>query len=278
MILFTYFNCRFLIYSIVYMRKIILLILSMALITFSSLAQSTFHVNKVIAHRGAWKAQQHPQNSIASLREAAKLGCEGSEFDVWMTADEVLVVNHDHDVQGLDIETSTYEQLLAKTLSNGERIPTLKEYLTEGMKQQGTKLILEFKPSRISVERSEKVGELSVKTVQELKAEKWVDYITFSYEGGKKAIATDPKANVAYLTGDKTPAQLKEDGFFGFDYNIRILRNKPEWIPEARQLGLTTNAWTVNNEEDMKWLLGLKVDFITTDEPEKLFEILKTKN
>lgn len=235
-----------------------------------------FHQNKVIAHRGAWKAQGHPQNSLASLNEAIRLGVEGSEFDVWMTADEVLVINHDGDFEGMDIETSTYVQLLTKKLPNGEKIPTLKEYLAEGMKQTGTKLILEFKPSSISVERSEKVGELSVKTVQELNAEKWVDYITFSYEGGKKAILTDPNANIAYLSGDVPPAQLKSDGFFGFDYNIRVLRAKPEWVKEAQDLGLTVNAWTVNDPEDMKWLLDQKADFITTDEPELLFKLINT--
>jgi glycerophosphoryl diester phosphodiesterase len=257
------------------MKKLIYLILAMTLVSSFSFSQSTFHQNKVIAHRGAWKAKGLPQNSLASLREAIRLQCEGSEFDVWMTADEVLVVNHDHDFQGIDIETSTYGQLLTKKLPNGEKIPTLEEYLTEGMKQTGTKLILEFKPSRISIARSERVGELSVKTVQRLGAQKWVDYITFSYEGGKKAIATDPEANVAYLNGDKSPAELKEAGFFGFDYNIRLVKNKPEWIKEAHSLGLTTNAWTVNLREDMAWLLEQKVNFITTDEPELLFTVIK---
>lgn len=259
------------------MFRILLACFAFSLFPFHSFSQDMFQNNKVIAHRGAWKAQGFPQNSLASLRESIRLGCEGSEFDVWMTADEVLVVSHDGEFMGMEIEHSTYEQLLSQKLSNGENIPTLKEYLIEGMNQRGTKLILEFKPSGISVERSEKVGEMSVKTVKEMKAEKWVDYITFSYEGGKKAIATDPKANVAYLTGDKSPAQLKKDGFFGFDYNIRVLRQKPEWISEAKQLGLTVNAWTVNNPEDMQWLLDLKADFITTDEPELLFQLLGKK-
>ena len=238
------------------------------------LAQDSFVKNKVIAHRGAWKAQNHPQNSIASLREAIALGCEGTEFDVWMTSDDVLVVNHDADFEGLEIEHSTYQELLKKNLPNGEKIPTLEEYLREGMKQNKTKLILEFKPSGISVERSEKIGELVVKMVHQLKAQKWVDYITFSYEGGLKAIATDPEANVAYLTGDKTPEELKDAGFFGFDYNIRLLKLRSNWIKEAQELGLSTNAWTVNNESDMKWLLERGVDFITTDEPEMLFKII----
>ena len=256
----------------------VILALSLFLMSLSAVfSQSTFHQNKVIAHRGAWKAKSLPQNSIASLQEAIRLGCEGSEFDVWMTADEVLVVNHDHDFLGLDIETSTYEQLLSKKMANGENIPTLEEYLTEGMKQNKTKLILEFKPSRLGVERSERIGELSVKTVQKLGAQNWVDYITFSYEGGKKAIATDPNANVAYLTGDKTPSQLRSDGFFGFDYNIRVLRLKPEWIKEAFDLELTTNAWTVNNPDDMTWLLDRGITFITTDEPELLLDLLGKK-
>lgn len=257
--------------------KILSPLLFFSFTVLSTFGQSSFHQNKVIAHRGAWKANSFPQNSLASLKEAVKLGCEGSEFDVWMTADDVLVVNHDGDFMGMEIEHSTYAQLLSQKLPNGEKIPTLEEYLKAGMKQRKTKLILEFKPSKISVERSEKVGELAVKTVQKLKAQKWVEYITFSFEGGKKAIATDPKAKVAYLNGEKSPAELKEAGFYGFDYNLRILKQKPEWIQEAKALGLTTNSWTVNTAEDMIWLLDQGIDLITTDEPELLFRILKDK-
>jgi glycerophosphoryl diester phosphodiesterase len=251
-----------------------LLSLALCFLSLSLSAQSTFIQNKVIAHRGAWKKNELPQNSIASLREAIRLGCEGSEFDVWMTADEVLVINHDSDFQGLDIEHETYETLLSKKLPNGEKIPTLEEYLREGMKQKKTKLILEFKPSEISTERSERVGELAVLTVHKLQAQDWVEYITFSYEGGLKAIATDPTAKVAYLTGDKSPAELKEAGFYGFDYNFRILQLKPNWIEEALELGLTTNSWTVNDPEVMQFLLDKKIDFITTDEPETLLELV----
>ncbi|WP_332911531.1 glycerophosphodiester phosphodiesterase family protein [Algoriphagus boritolerans] len=39
-------------------------------------------------------------------------------------------------------------------------------------------------------------------------------------------------------------------------------------------MGLTVNAWTVNKVEDMKWLMEMKADFITTDEPELLFTLL----
>lgn len=256
------------------MKSLLFTLLTLLTVSTTSFAQKSFHQNKVIAHRGAWKANGLPQNSIASLKQAVELGCEGSEFDVWMTADGVLVVNHDADFEGIEIETSTYQELLTKKHTNGEKLSTVEEYLKAGKKQKGTKLIFEIKPSKISVERSIEVAEKSVLAVKKMKAEKWVDYITFSYEGGLKAIEMARDANVAYLTGDKTPAELKEAGFFGFDYNINLLKQNPHWIKEAKELGLTVNAWTVNKEEDLKWLLEQEPDFITTDEPELLFQLL----
>ncbi|WP_268036216.1 glycerophosphodiester phosphodiesterase [Algoriphagus sp. PAP.12] len=259
------------------MSKFFLFALSFFMVSLASFSQNSFNKNKVIAHRGAWKANGLPQNSLASLNQAVELGCEGSEFDVWMTSDGKLVVSHDSDHDGIPIETTTLKELRKHRLSNGEKIPTVEEYLKKGMKQQGTKLIFEIKPSKISTERSEELAAKCVALVKKLKAEKWVDYITFSYEAGLKVIELDPNANVAYLTGNKNPQELKDAGFFGFDYNIKVLKDKPEWIKEAQALGLTVNAWTVNSKEDLEWLLDQNPDFITTDQPELLFEILRSR-
>ena len=59
-------------------------------------AQST----QVIAHRGFWKTDGSAQNSIAALVKADSINCYGSEFDVWLTADNQLVVNHDSTFKG----------------------------------------------------------------------------------------------------------------------------------------------------------------------------------
>ncbi|WP_186757748.1 glycerophosphodiester phosphodiesterase [Echinicola salinicaeni] len=245
------------------------------LIFLVSCESAHFNDNKVIAHRGAWKSNDLPQNSLASLEKAIELGCEGTEFDVWMTKDSVLVVNHDADFEGMEIEHHNYQELLSKHHSNGEKLPTVEEYLLAGMEQSKTKLVFEIKPSKLGVERSQFIAEKSLEMVNALNAEKWVDFITFSYEAGLKIINLDSNSRVAYLKGDKTPAELSEAGFFGFDYNIKVLRNNPEWIKEAQDLALTINAWTVNKEEDMIWLLENNVDFITTDEPEKLLALIQ---
>ena len=107
-----------------------------------------FADNVVIAHRGAWKKNSLPENSIASLRRAIELKCTGSEFDVRMTADDSLIVNHDPHYNKLLIEKTTYAELEKFKLSNGEKLPTLREYILAGIKNNTTtRLVCEIKPS-----------------------------------------------------------------------------------------------------------------------------------
>ncbi|MFT3945823.1 MAG: hypothetical protein QM763_02520 [Agriterribacter sp.] len=39
----------------------------------------SFAKNIVVAHRGAWKKNNLPENSIASLQEAVRIGCTGKD-------------------------------------------------------------------------------------------------------------------------------------------------------------------------------------------------------
>lgn len=248
------------------------------MITGTALAQKqikSWNKNQVIAHRGAFKTQNLPENSIASLKEAIRIGCFGSEFDVQFTKDNIAVVNHNGDFLGKDIATSTYQELLDyKKLSNGESIPTLVEYLKAGMKQKKTKLILEVKPQKTQ-EREEALTKSVIATVNELKATPWIEYITFSHFIGKYLIANVPGARVSYLNGELDPAKLKEQGFYGLDYHQNVFKKNPDWIKQAKDLGLVINVWTVNAAEDMDRLLEQKVDYLTTNEPELLFTKVK---
>lgn len=240
-------------------------------------ARASWNKNVVIAHRGAWKKNTLPENSIASLKEAIRLGCYGSEFDVHMSSDSVLVVNHDAEFLGLPIAKLTYQELLARKHPNGESIPTLEAYLKEGIRQKGTRLILELKPSNISTERDLQMTSKAVDLVKKLKATAWIDYISFSYDILKQVKVLQPKANAAYLAGDISLEKLKEDKFYGADYHFSVYQ-KGEWFAKAKELGLTINAWTVNKKEDMNWLLDNKADFITTNEPELLLETIAERN
>jgi glycerophosphoryl diester phosphodiesterase len=239
------------------------------------IVKDDFIRNKVIAHRGAWKNTEVPENSIAALNHAVRLGCEGSEFDVHMSADSLPVVNHDPSIQGVSIAKTNSRELLAIKLSNDETMPTLEDYLKAGMKQTKTKLILEIKPSELGKESSLALTQKCVALVEKLKAQAWVDYISFDYDVCKEVMKLAPYARTAYLKGDKTPAELSADNFYGLDYNLNVLKKNPDWIMEAKKLKLTINVWTVNDKETLEEMLKNDVDFITTNEPELLLSMVK---
>jgi beta-glucanase (GH16 family)/glycerophosphoryl diester phosphodiesterase len=238
-----------------------------------SRTKPAFAPNIVVAHRGAFKKNKLLENSIASLREAIRLGCTGSEFDVRMTADDSLVINHDPHYFSLPVEKTNYATLLAHSLSNGEKIPTLREYLLTGLQNNtATRLVCEIKPSETSKERGKRIAEKVMALVKELRAAPMVTYISFDYDMLKHMATLQPTAPLQYLNGNKTPEELKADGISGADYHFSVFKAHPDWIQRAKQNHILLNAWTVNDAETMDWLIAEGFDFITTNEPEHLLE------
>lgn len=221
---------------------------------------------QVIAHRGYWKTSGSAQNSVAALAKAQQLDIYGSEFDVWITADEVVVLNHDPTINGIRIENATYNDLKNITLSNGEKIPTLADYLEQGKKDPSTKLIMEIKTHSNKTNNDRAVA-TSVQMVKDANMTDQVEYIAFSIDVCKKVVELQPGAIVAYLMGDRSPQELFNMGIKGIDYNISAIRNHKSWITEAHDLGMTVNVWTVNSESDLQEVIDYGVDYITTDEP-----------
>ncbi len=211
------------------MLKVIALLSLLSISCFVSTdtqAQRHHQGTRIIAHRGAWKSAGLPQNSIASLKAAIQLKCYGSEFDVWMTRDSIAVVNHDADFLGMPIEAHNYAELSHLQHPNGEKLPTLEAYLKAGKGQKKTRFILEIKPSRQGVDRTVALAKNCVETVRRLGLRKMVDYITFDYEACKAVKLFDPKAEVAYLNGDKSPQQLQDDNLDGLDYHFSVLKKR----------------------------------------------------
>lgn len=232
-------------------------------------------VTGVVAHRGAFKKNKLPENSIASLREAIRLECAGSEFDIRITADDSLIIIHDPVHTGIKVEETKFNELVSHKLSNGETLPTLREYLQAGMHQNKTKLVLEIKPSGVSKQRGLFSAEKVFDMVRELGIDEKVIYISFDYDIIKKIISLNPQASVQYLNGDKSPDELKQAGINGLDYNLAVFRTRPAWIESAKTNKMVLNAWTVNKASDMDWLIEKGFDFITTDEPELLAQSIK---
>jgi glycerophosphoryl diester phosphodiesterase len=221
---------------------------------------------KVIAHRGYWNCEGSAQNSITSLQKAQEIEIYGSEFDVWLTSDGILVVNHDGIIESLKIEDTPYTQLKDIRLKNGEKLSTLESYLLEGKKNKKTKLILEIKPHSTK-EREDKTTADVLKIVEKLGLKKQVEYISFSLNVCKELVRLQPKAKVAYLSGNLSPKELKALGINGMDYHFDALNKNKQWIAEAHQLKMTVNVWTVNDKSLMREMAVAGVDYITTDNP-----------
>ncbi|GHV51149.1 glycerophosphoryl diester phosphodiesterase [Bacteroidia bacterium] len=230
---------------------------------------------KVVAHRGYWDIEGSAQNSIASLRKAVEAGVYGSEFDVRITSDGVLVINHDGAIGVHEIEITPYDSLKNMLLSNGETLPTLQQYLAEGKKNPAIRMICEIKECK-KEENNLRIANAVAEMVASMGMKKQVDYISFNMTICKELLRLVPKAEVAYLSSNvpPSPQELKELGFTGLDYHYNVLAEKPEWIKEAKQLGLTINVWTVNDPGMMKTFIEQGVDFITTDKPVELAQVI----
>lgn len=242
---------------------------------FLTLSMAAMAETEIIAHRGYWKTNGSAQNSLTSYREADRVGCWSSEIDVWITSDGVVMVNHDPSFNGVTLEKATYAEAKELTLGNGEKMPTLDEYLKVA-KNGKARLVIEIKSHKDLLRQNICVDKV-LALVKKYKLENRVDYIAFSYAAclrvREKAPANTP---VYYLSGDMSPAQIKAANLTGIDYNEWVLLNDhPEWIEGCRQLGLKINVWTVDNKERIQHFIDKKVDFITTNEPEVVKAMLK---
>ncbi len=231
------------------------------------------HKTGTIAHRGFWNTDGSAQNSIASLVKADSIGCYGSELDVWMTNDGQLVVNHDHIFKGVEIQEADSRTCTSLVLDNGEALPTLQQYLAKAQSLD-VRLIIELKSHKTPLRETEAAQKV-VDMVHEMGLDDRVEYIAFSQHATREFIRLAPEGTpVYYLNGDLTPQELKAMGCTGPDYHLGVFKKHPEWIAECHDLGMKVNVWTVNNADDMRWMLEHGVDYITTDEP-VLLETIK---
>ena len=232
---------------------------------------------QIIAHRGFWKTEGSAQNSLTALIKANEIKAYGSELDIWLSSDGIRVVFHDAHVllgdKKLSLQDTPADILTQVKLSNGENLPTLENYFDAFEDCHDTKLIIEFKSHRTKYQEDELVEKV-LKMVRDRNLQNRVEYISFSLNFVVKTIHLDPLAKVYYLSGNLSPAVMKAIGAAGIDYNVAVFKRNPQWVKESHDLGLKVNVWTVNSPEDIKQMIDLKVDYITTDEPLLVKEFL----
>lgn len=239
----------------------------------------------VIAHRGFWKCEEagFSENSIASLRCAQEAGLWGSECDVQLTADNVVIVNHNDNIIApdstvLEISEHNYAEFSECLLPNGECRPTLEQYVIQAAECPTTKLIIEFKKQK-SEEREDILLDNTFKILKDcgMYDPDKVIFISFSFHMTQRVAEEAPDFTNQYLEHDKTPQMLAAMNINGMDYNYKVYQNFPEWVKEARELGLSTNTWTVNTEEVAQEMINCGVQALTTNEPLMIRNLLGSR-
>lgn len=257
------------------MKRIIILLAAAAALCSCGASKLAPHAPEkvaIVAHRGFWNCEQagYAQNSVASLRAAQEAGFWGSEFDVQLTKDGIVVSNHDKEYgpEKMVIADYTYEELAKYPLPNGEKLPTLDDYLAQGEKCPTTVLVLEVKKQRTD----EATIELVDKSMEIVKAHGLYDpsrivFISFSKVACERVIEKHPQFEVQYLLGNISSKGLKKKGYTGADYNAAIYSIEGALIKNLHKQGLKANVWTVDKPEKMQKLFLSGVDQITTNNP-----------
>lgn len=240
-------------------------------------AQEKDSKTAIVAHRGYWNCEGagYSKNSLAALKCAQEAGFWGSEFDVNMTSDEVLLVYHDSKIDGKVIDQTPYSEFKDVRLKNGEPIPTIDDYLTQVKRFPGTVMVYELK-SHSTPEIENRLVDITIAKLEEygLDSPDKVVFISFSINICKRLASLMPEFTVQYLDDDYSPDDLAKLGINGVDYHYKVFSKNPDWYKSARSHSMAVNTWTVDDEKDMRDMFDLGVDMLTTDNPDVARSIL----
>ena len=236
-------------------------------------------MTKIFAHRGS--KGTHPENTLASFKEAVRVGSDGIELDVHLTKDGQLVVIHDETVDRTtngtgEIRTLTLaeiKELDAGSWFNerfaGEKIPTLEEVLlllTElGFNGQ---LNIELKTDVIQYKG------LVEKCLALQSAKDWpfaIVYSSFNPYTLVELKEANPSQEIGLLFeskewADKGDAMLEKESYHP---DLKLL----DWAIEWNRNQLPLRVWTVNEDTDINRCFELLIEAIFTDYPEKALQL-----
>ena len=214
----------------------------------------------IIAHRGCWSGDSLPQNSLAAFQKALQLPILGTEFDVRQTLDGKLVLNHGTQFDSIYIYKTSYAELCSHHLANGETISLLEDFVRAYCSAYTNVLmVVDLK--------SCKVGDV-LDMLKQYDVLSHVLFVSFSKKYCDELVRRGYGPITYYLGGDMTPEEVSRKGYGGLNYSHTVLKAHPEWIDDAKSLGLKVGVWTVNNNELIEGYLADSV-MVTTDRADK---------
>lgn len=237
--------------------------------------RSPWRYSRYIAHRCGGALA--PENTLAGLPLAARLGFRAVEFDVMLSADGTPLLIHDETLERTtDGSGRVAETPLARLCQldaghrfhrayAGERLPTLQQTL-DACLALGLAANIEIKPAAgLEAETGAAVARLV-----ETSAQRWQDvpllFSSFSepaLAAAREAAPTLPRALLVKAIPADWPARLRNLECHALHCVARHLQ--PEQAQEITAAGYPLACYTVNRPEDAARLFAAGVAAIITD-------------
>ena len=238
-------------------------------------------MTKIYGHRGS--KGDYPENSMLAFKKAIESGVTGMEFDIHMAKDGELVVIHDatldrttngvgfikdftiDDIKKFSIGEKYTEFGNYDVSWNDELVPALDEVL-ELCKNHDLEVNIELKTYEVSYPGIEEAA-LRAVGKSGYDPEKVV-YSSFHLPTILRIKKIKPDAKIAWLVENFIPMVDDYMETFSLDaihVDKKLVFGQPRyWQQFAKKL----RVWTVNDEHEMKELIGLDVEAIITDYPQ----------
>lgn len=254
-------------------------------------ARTPHHSPVTVAHRGA--SGYAPENTLAAVDKADKLGIDWVENDVQRTKDGQLVVIHDTTLsRTTDVEERfpdrapwnvadfTLKEIRSLDAGSwfgaewkGTKVPTQEEYLNR-VTRNGQRLLLELKAPELypGIERQ---------TLKQLRHEGWLNrdhkrkliIQSFNADAVKKVHDYKPEVKTGFL-GNPTVEELPAYAKFSDQINPRHAAVTKEYVDAihavkgAHRRPLEVFTWTVDDAATAKRVAGAGVDGIISNKPD----------
>ena len=223
----------------------------------------------ITAHRGASGLVER-ENSLEAFEKSIEVDSDNIECDIRRTKDNIIIINHNPDVEGMIIKDHTLDEINEATLKQGYKLPTLKEAL----KLIKGRIIIDIEIKEEGYEEEFLKETLSILNEDEF-------YIRSFFDNSiKKIKELNPKIVCTLLLGlENVKYGIFSRGNEFFPYK-RVKRCKcdnvsPHYLliqlffcKRMHRHGVKVFAWTVNDEELMKKELKKGVDGLVTNYPD----------
>lgn len=251
--------------------KFFILTMISALVCFIGYNMYLFYNNSInqnisiIGHRGF--EDKGVENSIPSLKAAAKANVEYVELDTIMTKDKQFVVSHDNNLKrltGIDknISESRFKDVVGlKMRQNGHeaKLVSLDEFI-EQAKRANVKLLVELKP------HGKEPADYTKRVIDILKkhgVEHDYRVMSLDYDVMTKIKKEAPYIKCGYII----PLQFGHFKETSLDFFvIEDFSYTPRLVNQAHLENKEVYTWTINGEEDLTKYLQTNVDGIITDD------------